>query len=71
MCIIEQVSKPQAAYHEDPICGKLPHFDYLSYYKIFFQASNSISYFYYQTEMMLSWEFLAALLGKGKTRQVM
>lgn len=45
---------------------RLHHFDHSSYYGISFQENNSTHHFCCQTDRMLTWELLAALIAKGK-----
>lgn len=45
---------------------RLHRFDHSSYYRISLQENNSVHHFYRQTDRMLTWERLAALIDEGK-----
>lgn len=69
-CSIKQDSDPHVVCHADLIPKQtLSPFSQSSYYMIFLQGNNSVYHFYSRTEPVLSWELLAALLGKGEAVQ--
>lgn len=66
LCTVERASKQGAASCTDPVYVKVTQsVSILSSCKVFLKENNSIYHFHCQTKIC-TWEFVAAVVGKGK-----